>query len=65
MKNIMTVVGKCLLKFADPNSCNCLDLLHLGFEDFCIECYKITIDILLKVLKQIENVKVLKIAFSD
>ena len=58
-------MGKCLLEFADPNSCICLDLSHLGFEDFCIECYKITIDILLKVLKQIENVKVSKIAFSD
>ena len=51
-------MAKCYHEFVDPNSCNCLDLSCFGFEDFCIECYKITIDILFKVLNQIENVKI-------
>ena len=55
---------KCYHEFIDPNSCNCLDLLCFGFENFCIECYKITIDILLKVLNQIEDVEISPTAFS-
>ena len=51
-------MAKCYHEFVDLNSCNCLDLLCFGFEDFCIECYKITIDILFKVLNQIENVDI-------
>ena len=56
---------KCYHEFIDLNSCNCLDLSCFGFEDFCIECYKITIDILFKVLNQIENVEISATAFSD
>ena len=58
-------MAKCYHEFVDPNSCNCLDLSCFGFEDFCIECYKITICILFKVLNQIENVKISATAFSD
>ena len=58
-------MAKCYHEFIDPNSCNCLDLSCFGFEDFCIECYKITIDILFKVLNQIENVEISPTAFSD
>ena len=58
-------MAKCYHEFVDPNSCNCLDLSCFGFEDFCIECYKITIDILFKVLNQIENVEISATAFSD
>ena len=56
---------KCYHEFIDPNSCNCLDLSCFGFEDFCIKCFKITIDILFKVLNQIENVEISPTAFSD
>ena len=55
---------KCYHEFIDPNSSNCLDLSCFGFENFCIKCYKITIDILLKVLNQIENVEISPTAFS-
>ena len=65
MKNIITDIWGSYYEFLDPNSCNCLDLSCFGFEDFCIECYKITIDILLKLLNQIENVKISPTAFSD
>ena len=58
-------MAKCYHEFIDPNSCNCLDLLCFGFEDFCMECYKITIDILFKLLNQIENVEISPTAFSD
>ena len=58
-------MAKCYHEFIVSNSCNCLDLLYFDFEDFCIECYKITIDILFKVLNQIENVKISPTAFSD
>ena len=58
-------MAKCYHEFVDPNSRNCLDLSCFGFEDLCIECYKITIDILFKVLNQIENVEISANAFSD
>ena len=48
MKNIITVVWRNATEFIDPNSCSCLDLSCFGFEDFCIECYKITIDFFLR-----------------
>ena len=58
-------MAKCYHEFVDSNSCNCPDLSCFGFEDFCIECYKIIIDILFKVLNQIENVKISPTAFHD
>ena len=55
----------CSFEFADPNSCNCLDLSCFGFESFWDHCYKMTIGILFKILNQIENVVIPRNSFSD
>ena len=60
-----TCMADCAFEFADPNSCNCLDLSCFGFESFCDHCCKMTIDILFKVLYQIENVIIPRNSFSD
>ena len=36
-----------------------------GFEDFCISCYNATIDVLFKVLIQIDNVRLSKNNFTN
>ena len=44
---------QCPKEYPDPESCNCLDLCEMGFEDFCVSSEKISISFLLKCLMKL------------